>query len=130
MTDLAPAEQAKLAEQFPDAPCPYKPAGGWIVVQERRQPDKIGAIFVSPEFQTLSKEVERVAKVAAIGPAAGCNKLGQELAGWPWIEVGDFVVLPRFSSNRESETSSEIVWRHVRVDEVLSVITDIRRALR
>lgn len=91
-----------LAEAFPSVEPGIAPLGGRVLVQLRRVANttKSGIVLVE-ETKEAVKWNNQVARVIALGPLAFRNRETREL--WPegaWIEVGDFIRVPRWNGDR------------------------------
>lgn len=123
-------QSARLDDYFAPVPCPYKPAGAYVLVQERQTPKKTkGGVWVADSTRDLDKNVQSVAKVIAFGPTAGIDELSGELyPDWPWYEAGSYVLLPRSSGARYEV--GDAVFRLVQVREIFAEIVDVDQILR
>lgn len=133
LPDASEDEVAKLEQLFPDAPCPLKPCGGWVVVQDRLVLKKIGSIILTDLSREDKKLRETVARVVKIGPIAGWEEiLADFLPGWPWFQPGQFVKLSPHSSTRTEADDDEgkVVHRQIHYKDVLAQITSVREVLR
>lgn len=91
-----------LAEAFPLVEPGIAPLGGRVLVQLRRVANttKSGIVLVEETKETV-KWNNQVARVIALGPLAFRNRETREL--WPegaWIEVGDYIRVPRWNGDR------------------------------
>lgn len=95
--------EAALQEAFPAVEPGAMPVGGRILVQWRatRKTVTSSGIVLVEETKETEKWNNQVAKVIAIGPLA--FKKRDTLEPWPegnWIEVGDFVRMPKWGGDR------------------------------
>jgi co-chaperonin GroES (HSP10) len=127
---MTPELAERIDEHFAPVPCPYRPSGALILVQERKTPKKTkGGIFLADSTRDLDKTVQHVGKVIAFGPTAHLDDItGESLPGWPWWPLGAFVVLPRTTSTRYEV--GEAVFRLVQLREILAEITDPEQVLQ
>ena len=100
---LEASNEAKLQEAFPAVDPGALPVGGRILVQWRAVQEKVTAsgIYIPEETKETEKWNTQVAKVIAIGPLA--FKKRDTMEPWPegnWIEVGDYVRLPKWGGDR------------------------------
>jgi co-chaperonin GroES (HSP10) len=127
---MTPALAERIGDHFAEVPCPYRPSGALVLVQERQTPRKTkGGIFMPDTTRDLDKTVQHVAKIIAFGPTAHLDEItGEPLPGWPWWPVGAFVLLPRTTSTRY--TVGDAVFRLVQLREILAEITDPEQVLQ
>lgn len=97
------SNEAALREAFPEVDPGALPVGGRILVQWRntRKTVTSSGIVLVEETKETEKWNNQVAKVIAIGPLA--FKKRDTLESWPegnWIEVGDFVRMPKWGGDR------------------------------
>lgn len=120
----------RVDDYFAPVSCPYKPSGALILVQERQTPKKTkGGIWTPDTVRDLDKTVQHVGKVLAFGPMAHLDEItGERLPGWPWWQIGAFVLLPRTTSTRYEV--GDAVFRLVQLREILAEITDLEQVLR
>ena len=100
---LVASNEAALQEAFPAVDPGAVPVGGRILVQWRqtRKTVTTSGIVLVEETKETEKWNNQVAKVIAIGPLA--FKKRDTLEPWPegnWIEVGDFVRMPKWGGDR------------------------------
>lgn len=128
--EMTPEQAARIGDYFADVPCPYKPSGALILVQERQTPEKTkGGIFMADTTRDLNKTVSHVGKIVAFGPMAPFDEIsGERLPDWPWWQEGAFVLLPRTTSTRYEV--GDAVFRLVQLREILAEITDPEQVLR
>lgn len=91
-----------LAQAFPDVDAGVVPLGARVLVQLRRisQTTKSGIVLVE-ETKDTAKWNNQVAKVVAVGAVAFRNRENGET--WPegaWVQVGDYVRVPRWNGDR------------------------------
>ena len=127
---MTPAQAERIADYFADVPCPYRPSGALILVQERQTPKKTkGGIYMADTTRDLNKTVSHVGKIIAFGPTAHIDEMsGEPLPGWPWWQPGAFVLLPRTTSTRYEV--GDAVFRLVQLREILAEITDPEQVLQ
>jgi len=100
---LVASNEAALQEAFPAVDPGAVPVGGRILVQWRQTRKTVtsSGIVLVEETEETEKWNNQVAKVIAIGPLA--FKKRDTLEPWPegnWIEVGDFVRMPKWGGDR------------------------------
>lgn len=120
MTDLE-----RLADLFPQVEPPVSPAGYKVLVQLVRVPEKTrGGIILANETKDADQAVAVFAKVLAIGPAAFRNRSdGSPWPGAPWVEVGQYVRVPRYGGDRHKIDG--IPYALLSDEEVLAVVKDL-----
>ena len=94
---------ADLQEAFPVVDPGAVPLGARILVQMRLPKKKMTAsgIILAAETVDTEKAQNPVGKVVAIGPLA--FKKRDTMESWPegsWVEVGDYVRVPRWTGDR------------------------------
>ena len=99
----AASNEAALREAFPAVDPGAVPVGGRVLVQFRAAKKTVtsSGIVLVEETKDTEKWNNQVAKVIAIGPLA--FKKRDSLEPWPegnWIEVGDFVRMPKWGGDR------------------------------
>jgi co-chaperonin GroES (HSP10) len=97
------SNEAALQEAFPAVDAGAVPVGGRILVQWRQAKKTVtsSGIVLVEETKETEKWNNQVAKVIAIGPLA--FKKRDSLEPWPegnWIEVGDYVRMPKWGGDR------------------------------
>lgn len=97
------SNDAAIRDAFPEVDPGAKPVGGRILVQWRRVKKTVTAagILLVEETKETEKWNNQVAKVVSLGPLA--FKKRDTLEPWPegnWIEVGDFVRMPKWGGDR------------------------------
>ena len=102
-TEIDASYEAKLQEAFPAIDPGALPVGGRVLVQWRQAKKTVTAsgIVLVEETKETEKWNNQVAKVIALGPLA--FKQRDTLAPWPegnWIEVGDYVRMPKWGGDR------------------------------
>lgn len=103
MSEPVASNEAALESAFPKVDPGAVPVGGRILVQWRQTPrttTKSGIVLVE-ETKETEKWNNQVAKVIAIGPLA--FKKRDTMEPWPegnWVEVGDFVRMPKWGGDR------------------------------
>jgi co-chaperonin GroES (HSP10) len=128
------ADLARLSELFPNLPCPYDPAGGWVVVQDRSavQRTKSG-LYIPQASQDQDENQETVARIVRVGPVAGYDQImGQYQPGWPWYAPGDIVLCPKYSHTRFKvpEGDSAANFRLLPYQDVFGRILRIEQVIR
>ena len=105
MSDTQPvaSNEAALQEAFPAVDAGAVPVGGRVLVQWRQAKKTVtsSGIVLVEETKETEKWNNQVAKVIAIGPLA--FKKRDSLEPWPegnWIEVGDYVRMPKWGGDR------------------------------
>jgi co-chaperonin GroES (HSP10) len=94
---------ADLQEAFPVVDPGAVPLGARVLVQMRLPKKKMtsSGIILAAETVDTEKAQNPVGKVVAIGPLA--FKKRDSMEPWPegsWVEVGDFVRVPRWTGDR------------------------------
>ena len=94
---------ADLQEAFPVVDPGAVPLGARVLVQMRLPKKKMTAsgIILAEETRDTEKAQTPIGKVVAIGPLA--FKKRDTMESWPegsWVEVGDFVRVPRWTGDR------------------------------
>jgi co-chaperonin GroES (HSP10) len=127
---MTPDLAARIGDYFADVPCPYRPSGAYVLVQERTTPKKTrGGIYMADSTRDLDKTIQSVGKIVAFGPTAHLDDLsGEPLPGWPWWHEGAYILLPRHTSTRFEVDGA--VFRLVQVREIFAEITDADQVLR
>ena len=97
------SNEAALQEAFPAVDAGAVPVGGRILVQWRQAKKTVtsSGIVLVEETKETEKWNNQVAKVISIGPLA--FKKRDSLEPWPegnWIEVGDYVRMPKWGGDR------------------------------
>lgn len=96
------AEVNPLQEAFPEVDCGQQPLGNRVIVQIRRvKKVSAGGIELVSDTKETEKWNTTVAKLIKLGPLAFKNRNTAE--SWPegaWVEVGDFVRVPRWGGDR------------------------------
>jgi co-chaperonin GroES (HSP10) len=95
--------EAALQEAFPAVDAGAVPVGGRVLVQWRQAKKTVtsSGIVLVEETKETEKWNNQVAKVISIGPLA--FKKRDSLEPWPegnWIEVGDYVRMPKWGGDR------------------------------
>lgn len=104
------SNEVTLEEAFPPVDPGAKPVGGRILVQWRQTRKTVtsAGIVIVEETKETEKWNNQVAKVIAVGPLA--FKKRDTLEPWPegnWVEVGDYVRLPKWGGDRWEVPISE-----------------------
>ena len=99
----AASNEAAMQEAFPAVDPGAVPVGGRVLVQWRQAKKTVtsSGIVLVEETKETEKWNNQVAKVIAIGPLA--FKKRDSLEPWPegnWIEVGDYVRMPKWGGDR------------------------------
>ena len=97
------SHEAALQEAFPAVDAGAVPVGGRVLVQWRQAKKTVtsSGIVLVEETKETEKWNNQVAKVISIGPLA--FKKRDSLEPWPegnWIEVGDYVRMPKWGGDR------------------------------
>ena len=96
------ADSPELQEAFPEVDCGQQPLGNRVIVQIRRvKKVSAGKIILVADTKETEKWNTTVAKLIKLGPLAFKNRNTAE--SWPegaWVEVGDFVRVPRWGGDR------------------------------
>lgn len=129
--DNSTPDAESLAWAFPEVDAGVQPLGGRILVQLRRTKKKVGRIILVDETKESEKWNNMVAKVVAIGPLAYKNRDNME--AWPegsWIQVGDFIRVPRWGGDRwerpapdQQEGEDPVLFAVFNDHEVISKVT-------
>lgn len=118
-----------IAEAFPDVDPGIVPLGGRVLVQIRRVADKTksGIVLVDETKETV-KWNNQVARVVALGPLAFRNRETRD--PWPegaWVEVGDFIRVPRWNGDRHEvpvkDSAVPVVFVVFNDHEIISKVT-------
>lgn len=104
------SNEAAIQEAFPNVDPGAVPVGGRILVQWRQTRKTVtnSGIVLVEETKETEKWNNQVAKVIAIGPLA--FKKRDTMEPWPegnWVEVGDFVRMPKWGGDRWEVPISE-----------------------
>jgi co-chaperonin GroES (HSP10) len=96
-------ESADLQDAFPVVDPGAVPLGARILVQMRLPKKRMtsSGIILAAETVDTEKAQNPIGKVVAIGPLA--FKKRDTMESWPegsWVEVGDFVRVPRWTGDR------------------------------
>jgi co-chaperonin GroES (HSP10) len=129
------SDPAELAWAFPDVNPGQAPLGGRVIVQLRRIKKDIDMGQFKLILPTETKENEKwnnmIGKVVALGPLAYKNR--DTMQPWPegsWIEVGDFIRVPRWGGDRwernvpGEEEQEPVLFMTINDHEVIAKITD------
>ena len=96
------ADSPELQEAFPKVDCGQQPLGNRVIVQIRRvKKVSAGKIILVADTKETEKWNTTVARLVKLGPLAFKNRNTAE--SWPegaWVEVGDFVRVPRWGGDR------------------------------
>lgn len=87
--------------QFPQVEPGVIPLGTRVLVQIRVPKRMVGSIIIPEDIRDTEQDNTTVAKVLGFGPAAFRKRT--DLVAWPeglWVEVGDFVMVPRYAGQR------------------------------
>jgi co-chaperonin GroES (HSP10) len=91
-----------IAEAFPDVDPAIVPLGARVLIQLRRIPKATkSGIFLIAETQDTVRWNNQIGRVVALGPLAFRNR--ETRAPWAegiWLEVGDYVRVPRWNGDR------------------------------
>ena len=128
------SDPAELAWAFPDVNAGQAPFGGRVIVQLRRVKKTVngGRIILVAETKESEKWNNMIGRVVALGPLAYKNR--DTMQPWPegsWIEVGDFIRVPRWGGDRwernvpgEEEQEDPVLFMTINDHEVIAKITD------
>lgn len=129
--DNSTPDATELSWAFPSVDSGVEPLGGRILVQLRRTKKKVGSIIIVDETKEAEKWNNMVAKVIAIGPLAYKNR--DNMQAWPegsWIQVGDFIRVPRWGGDRwerpapdQSDGEDPVLFAVFNDHEVISKVT-------
>ena len=107
-----------------------------MLVQHRGPRAKIGNIIVPQQVQDTDTFTERMGRVVSLGHLAFWDELsGTRLHGAPWYLPGDFVLLPKFTSNRyvgpgkkssEEPDVGQAIYRLLNFNEVSARVLSVR----
>lgn len=96
------SNEAAIAWAFPSVDPGAKPLGGRILVQLRRTKKKSqGGLILVSETKETERWQNMVAKIIEVGPLAFKHR--DTMQSWPegnWVEVGDFVRVPKWGGDR------------------------------
>jgi len=122
----------ELAWAFPDVSPGQAPLGGRVIVQLRRIKKTTGKIILVSETKETEKWQNMIGRVVAIGPLAYKNR--DTMASWPegsWVEVGDFVRVPKWGGDRwernvpnEESQEEPVLFMTINDHEVIAKVTD------
>ena len=120
---------ADLQEAFPVVDPGALPLGARVLVQMRLPKKKMTAsgIILAEETRDTEKAQNPIGKVVAIGPLA--FKKRDTMEAWPegsWVEVGDYVRVPRWTGDRwEVQVSKDDVVQFMLMNdhEVIAKLT-------
>ena len=129
------SDPVELAWAFPEVNPGQAPLGGRVIVQLRRIKKDIDMGNFKLILPTETKENEKwnnmIGKVVALGPLAYKNR--DTMQPWPegsWIEVGDFIRVPRWGGDRwernvpGEEEQEPVLFMTINDHEVIAKITD------
>jgi len=126
------SDPAELAWAFPEVNPGQAPLGGRVIVQLRRIKKRAGRIIIVDETKENEKWNNMIGRVVALGPLAYKNR--DTMQPWPegsWIEVGDFIRVPRWGGDRwernvpsEEEQEDPVLFMTINDHEVIAKITD------
>ena len=134
MNDPVAFNEADVAWAFPSVDPGAKPLGGRILVQLRRAKQKTtsAGIILVEETKETEKWQNMVAKVIEIGPLAFKHR--DTMQPWPegsWVELGDFIRVPRWGGDRwernvpgEEEQEDPVLFMTINDHEVIAKVTD------
>jgi len=122
-------ESADLQDAFPVVDPGAVPLGARILVQMRLPKKRMtsSGIILAAETVDTEKAQNPIGKVVAIGPLA--FKKRDTMESWPegsWVEVGDFVRVPRWTGDRwEIQVSKDDVVQFMLMNdhEVIAKLT-------
>lgn len=118
-----------LEEAFPDVSPNVRPLGNRVLVQIRRTASKTksGIVIVEETKETVKWNMQ-VARVVDMGPIAFCNRESGE--PWPegrWVNVGDYVRVPRWGGDRievpVQDSTEPVVFVTFQDHELISAVT-------
>ncbi len=97
------SDSKELREAFPEVDPGAVPVGGRILVQWRQTRKTVtqAGIVIVEETKETEKWNNQVAKVIAVGPLAFKHR--DTMQPWPegnWVEVGDYVRMPKWGGDR------------------------------
>ena len=96
------ADSPELQNAFPAVDCGQQPLGNRVIVQIRRtKKTSSGGLILVEDTKETEKWNTTVAKLIKLGPLAFKNRNTAE--SWPegaWVEVGDYVRVPRWGGDR------------------------------
>lgn len=129
MNEPVASNEAALKEAFPEVDPGAVPVGGRILVQWRQTRKTItsAGIVIVEETKETEKWNNQVAKVIAVGPLAFKHR--DTMQPWPegnWVEVGDYVRMPKWGGDRwevpinEDETALFSIFND---NEVIAKVT-------
>lgn len=98
---IADKELSNLELQFPPVETGVTPLGQRILVQIRVPKRMVGRIIIPDDARDTEQDNTTVGKVLAMGPVA--FKKRTDLTEWPegqWVNVGDFVMVPKYAGLR------------------------------
>ena len=137
LPDATDEQVAQVGELFPEVPCPLKPCGGYVVVQDRMVLEKRkSGLLLSHLSQEDQQRAQTIGRVVQVGPTAGWDELNnRHHPGWPWFEPGSFVKLSPHSTSRtkadhDAAAAGQVIFREVQYRDVWAVITSAREVLR
>jgi co-chaperonin GroES (HSP10) len=114
-----PATQDRsLDEAFPAIEPGVEPLGSRVLVQIRLPRRKTkGGIILTDDTADTDQDNTQAAKIISMGPLAFCNReTGKPWVEGAWVEIGDFVRVPKYGGDRFSVpienpiTAGEKVW--------------------
>ena len=94
---------------------------GWKLLIEKIQPkqEKAGGILLPDQSIEAESYMQICGKVTAIGPMAWCDRdTGEPWTGGPWAEVGDWVIIPKFTQFKLEVDGTE--YRFINDDEIIA----------
>lgn len=113
-----------LKEAFPDVDPGIRPVGYKILVQLKRVAEKTkGGIILAADTRDADQAVAVVGRIVALGGSAYRDRItGNRWVDYPWVEVGQFVRVPRFGGDRF--VVEGVPFAVINDEDVIAVVTD------
>lgn len=129
--DCTDEQRQKIQELFPEVAPPYAAVGEWILVQERKPKDMVGAkgLIHAPDSTKERDQLDmNIGRIVSMGSYAYRNPISQQ-DDEPEFALGDFVRIPRnMAIDRPEE--GKIVYRAIKASVISGRIVKASAVLR